>query len=44
MVDIGMNALSAGHSKALEAAWEQAREGVVLFSEERVTYLSLIHI
>jgi signal transduction histidine kinase len=35
-----MDALGAGQSKALEAAWEQAREGVVLFSEERVSYLN----
>lgn len=40
MLDSAMNMLSTGQSKALEAAWEQAREGVVLFSEERVSYLN----
>ncbi|PZA05675.1 MULTISPECIES: ATP-binding protein [unclassified Meiothermus] len=35
-----MDALSTKQSKALEAAWEQAREGLVLFSEGRVSYLN----
>lgn len=40
IVNIAMDALGARQSKALEVAWEQAREGLVLFSEERLTYLN----
>jgi len=40
MVDIVMDALGVRQSKAMEAAWEQAREGLVIFSEERVGYLN----